>query len=237
MEATMCGRFAQYQGLADYLAELNAEQDVISGYDNVPIARYNVAPSTKVHMLHGEARGIQLGAVRWGWAPHWAKANLPPAINARVETVASGKYFRAIWPHRALVMADGWYEWVKDDAGPLKKQPYFIKLKRGAPMFFAALGQYPIDDGEEREGDGLVIITQPSDGDMLAIHDRQPVVLPPDAARRWIDPDLTSAQAEELAQTQGLTADAFTWHPVSKAVGNVKHDSSELIQPIAPPEP
>lgn len=39
----MCGRFVQSQGLADYLRELDAEQDVISGYDNVPIDRYNVA--------------------------------------------------------------------------------------------------------------------------------------------------------------------------------------------------
>ena len=69
----MCGRFVQYQGLADYLAELNAERGVISGYDNVPITRYNVAPSTKVHMLYGDSRGIHLGAVKWGWAPHWAK--------------------------------------------------------------------------------------------------------------------------------------------------------------------
>lgn len=229
----MCGRFAQYQGLADYLAELNAEREVISGYDNVPIARYNVAPSTKVHMLYGEARGIHLSAVRWGWAPHWAKPGLPPAINARVETVASGKFFKAIWPHRALVMADGWYEWVKDATDPKKKQPYFIQLRSGAPLFFAALGQFPIDDGEERTGDGLVIITQASDGDMQAIHDRQPVVLAPDVARRWIDPALTAQQAEEIAQTQGLGAEAFSWHPVGRAVGDAKNDSPELMQPIS----
>lgn len=60
----MCGRFAQYRGLADFLAELNSERDVISGYDNVPLARYNVAPSTRVHMLYGEVRGIHLSAVR-----------------------------------------------------------------------------------------------------------------------------------------------------------------------------
>ncbi|MGV8842687.1 MAG: SOS response-associated peptidase family protein [Pseudomonas sp.] len=228
----MCGRFAQYRGLADFLAELNSERGVISGYDNVPLARYNVAPSTRVHMLYGEARGIHLSAVRWGWAPHWAKPNLPPTINARVETVASGKYFSAIWPHRALIMADGWYEWVKDDATPQKKQPYFIKLKSGAPMFFAALGQYPIDEGEERDGDGVVIITQSSAGELLAIHDRQPVVLAPDASRRWIDPELTSVEAQELTQTQGLPAEAFTWYPVTKAVGNVKRNSHELIQPL-----
>lgn len=65
----MCGRFAQYQ--ASQTIWPSAEQDVISEYGSVPIARYNVAPSNKVHMLHGETRGIHLGAVRWGWAPHW----------------------------------------------------------------------------------------------------------------------------------------------------------------------
>ena len=99
-------------------------------------------------------------------------------------------------------------------------------------QFFAALGQYPTADHEAREDDGLVIITQPSDGDMLAIHDRQPVVLAPGAARDWISPDLTSAQAEELAQLHGLSAIAFEWHSVSKAVGNVKHNSPEPIQPF-----
>jgi putative SOS response-associated peptidase YedK len=41
----MCGRFAQYQSLADYLAALNSDRAVISSYDNAPIARYNVASS------------------------------------------------------------------------------------------------------------------------------------------------------------------------------------------------
>lgn len=45
-------------------------------------------------MLHGEARGIHLGAIRWGWATHWVKPYLPLAMNSRVEVVASGKYFR-----------------------------------------------------------------------------------------------------------------------------------------------
>lgn len=79
----------------------------------------------------------------------------------------------------------------------------------------------------------MVIITQASDGDMQAIHDRQPVVLAPDVARRWIDPALTAEQAEEIAQTQGLGAEAFSWYPVGRAVGDAKNDSPELMQPIS----
>ena len=54
---------------------------------------------------------------------------------------------------------------------------------------------------------------------------------------RCIDPELTANEAEELAQTQGLPAAAFTWYPVTKAVGNVKHDSPEVIQAISLPNP
>lgn len=50
----MCGRFAQYQGMVDYLRELNSKQEVISSYDNLPIERYNVAPHTTVQLLHAE---------------------------------------------------------------------------------------------------------------------------------------------------------------------------------------
>lgn len=32
--------------------------------------------------------------------------------------------------------ADGWYEWKKDEANPKLKQPYYITLSTGEPMFF-----------------------------------------------------------------------------------------------------
>jgi putative SOS response-associated peptidase YedK len=90
--------------------------------------------------------------------------------------VTTGKFFKALWPQgRALVMADGWYEWVADPLDPKRKQPYFIRLKSGAPMFMAALAE--VRPGlEANEGDGFVIITAASDAGMVDIHDRRPVV-------------------------------------------------------------
>lgn len=85
--------------MADYLRELAAEQDVISGYDNVPIARYNIPPSTRVQILHGTEGGIHIDSVHWGWAPFWAKGKRPDPINARVETVTTGKLFKQPWPN------------------------------------------------------------------------------------------------------------------------------------------
>jgi len=227
----MCGRFAQYQGTADYLRFLNSDCEVIGGYDNAAIARYNVAPGTRVRMLRGEAQGVRVCSVRWGWEPDWAKGKLPPAINARAETVARGKFFKGIWPGRSIVFADGWYEWVAAANNPKHKQPYFISHREGAPAFFAALSQFS-SDGEEGGNDGFVIITEPSRGPMREVHARQPVVLAPELARRWIDPALTSAQAEALMQTQGLSREAFIWHAVNPAVGNAKNDTPELLQAI-----
>ena len=118
---TMCGRFVQYQGVADYLKVLSTDRLVVSGYDNQPIARYNVAPSTRVNILHNQHDDLRIDPVRWGSAPSWAKGKRPDPINARVEIITTGKFFKKLWPDgRALVMADGWYEWVKDPDDPKK---------------------------------------------------------------------------------------------------------------------
>ena len=65
----MCGRFVQYQGVADYLKVLGTDRLVVSGYDNHPIARYNVAPSTQVNILYNQQDDLRIDPVRWGWAP------------------------------------------------------------------------------------------------------------------------------------------------------------------------
>ena len=95
-------------------------------------------------------------------------------------TVAESRYFAPIWPHRCVVPANGWYEWTGE---PGKKQPYYIHLKTEEPMFFAAIGEF----SGHVEHDGFVVITPDSQGGMVDIHDRRPVVLPPALAREWLD--------------------------------------------------
>jgi putative SOS response-associated peptidase YedK len=229
----MCGRFSQIARMDQFLLELKFLRDVVSYYDREPIERYNVAPTTRVQILRGAEDGLHIDAVHWGWAPFWAKGKRPAPINARVETVATGKFFKQIWPKgRALVPVNGWFEWVKDADDPKKKQPYFIRLKSQAPMFFAALAQ--VTPGLElRDGDGFVIITDASDEGMVDIHDRRPVVLGPEQAREWMEPDLDPARAEELARHGGRPVADFEWYQVGKAVGNVRSQGPELIAPLS----
>lgn len=232
----MCGRFTQYQAQVRYLERLNWQAPLAFEPSDEPIERYNVAPTTPVQLLHLDADGLRMNAVPWGYAPHWARGQgkRPPAINARLETAVTSRYWSAVWKHgRCLVPADGWYEWVKDPANPKRKQPFYIRLKAHEPMFFAAIGHFARGaDGEPSGTDGFAIVTNASDQGMVDIHDRMPVVLPADAAREWLETGLAPERAEDLARLHAEPVGSFEWYTVGKDVGNVANKDSSLIERI-----
>ena len=146
-------------------------------------------------------------------------------INVRVETAANSRMFKPLWQHgRAICFADGWFEWKREGD---KKQPYFIHRADGHPIFMAAIGSVSFERGEEAEG--FLIVTSAADKGLVDIHDRRPLVLAPEAAREWMRQDVTGALAVEIAGDGAKSAHHFTWHPVSRAVGNVKNQGPKLI--------
>ncbi|WP_313281674.1 SOS response-associated peptidase family protein [Stutzerimonas balearica] len=232
----MCGRFTQYRTAVEYLDALRYDKPIESGIDPEPINRFNVAPRSKVMIFYETDTGLRMARLPWGYQPLWAMGKRPPAINARVETAATSRYFRDIWATgRTLVAADGWFEWVKDPTDPKKKQPYYIRRKDGAPLWFAALAQLDRTGLNDRDGDGFVIITADSDEGMLDIHDRRPVVFEADRAREWLEPDLSLERAEELVRDLALPVEAFEWFAVDRAVGNVRNEGRHLIEPTSAP--
>ncbi|WP_318385320.1 SOS response-associated peptidase [Enterobacter sp.] len=221
----MCGRFAQARTREEYLAFLANEAERDIPYDPQPIGRYNVAPGTKVLLLNERDDLLHLDPVHWGYAPGWW--DKPALINARVETAATSRMFKPLWQHgRAIVFADGWFEWKKEGN---RKQPYFIHRADGKPIFMAAIGSTPFERGDEAEG--FLIVTAAADKGLVDIHDRRPLVLTPEAAREWLRQETRGVDAEELAKTGTVAAEEFTWHPVTRAVGNVQNQGAELIEP------
>ncbi|WP_318388057.1 SOS response-associated peptidase [Enterobacter sp.] len=221
----MCGRFAQARTREEYLAFLANEAERDIPYDPQPIGRYNVAPGTKVLLLNERDDLLHLDPVHWGYAPGWW--DKPALINARVETAATSRMFKPLWQHgRAIVFADGWFEWKKEGN---RKQPYFIHRADGEPIFMAAIGSTPFERGDEAEG--FLIVTAAADKGLVDIHDRRPLVLTPEAAREWLRQETRGVDAEELAKTGTVAAEEFTWHPVTRAVGNVQNQGAELIEP------
>ena len=78
----------------------------------------------------------------------------------------------------------------------------------------------------------MTIVTTSANELMAPIHDRMPVVLPPDAWERWLDPDL-----EDIAELQGLLVPApdagLEIYPVEPLVNNVRNNGPELIVPLS----
>ncbi|HBV40403.1 MAG TPA: DUF159 family protein [Erwinia sp.] len=222
----MCGRFTQYQSREAYLEAFNTTLARDIAYDPEPLGRYNVAPGTRVLLLNERDATLHLDPVHWGYRPAWWHKQ--PLINAKSETAATGKMFKPLWHSgRAIVMADGWYEWKRDGSN---KQPYFIYHQRSEPLFFAAIGKAPYD----KEDEGFAIVTAASDKGLLDIHDRRPLVLTPEAALAWMSGKTTAEQASGIAKEGAVPIDEFAWHPVSKAVGNIKNQRADLIEEVEP---
>lgn len=192
----------------------------------------------------------RLVSLRWGLVPFWAKDPGIGArmINARIETAAEKPAFReAFARRRCLLPADGWYEWLRPEsaAGPgaraAPKQPFFIHGADGRTLALAGLYELWRDPTRER-GDPAAwlatatVLTTAAGPALAHIHDRQPLLVPPEHRTAWLDPMNTDpGGAGKLLQAQprgGLDA-----HPVSRAVNDHRNNGAQLIEPIAPVEP
>jgi len=88
-------------------------------------------------------------------------------INARAETVATKPSFRrAFRERRCLILADGLYEWQRQDR---RKQPYFIRLRDGKPFAFVGLWDRWVD-AEGRTIESCTILTTVSNDFVGEIH-------------------------------------------------------------------
>ncbi|NCF52564.1 hypothetical protein GWP57_13225 [Gammaproteobacteria bacterium] len=216
----MCGRFAFYSPTEAAAALFG----VASAQPLTP--RYNIAPTQDIAAIRTAEGGVrELTLLRWGLVPSWAK---DPSIgnrmiNARAETVAEKPSFRAAFRRRrCLVLADGFYEWKKENAG---KTPYLISLASGMPFAFAGLWEHwqSRETGESIET--ATLITTAANGFMAELHDRMPVVLEPATADRWLAGE---DDVMELATEYGPGLRAW---PVDRRVNNARNEGAELIEP------
>jgi putative SOS response-associated peptidase YedK len=150
------------------------------------VPRLNLAPTEPIPIVRCAPDGKRrLDLVRWGLIPRWADS---PSVgtkmfNARIETVATKPAFRDALPHRrCLVLADAFYEWKPEGK---RKVPHAVRSPDGAPLAMAGLWDvWKSADGEVIES--CTVITRDAAGEVAALHDRMPVVLPAEAQDRWL---------------------------------------------------
>jgi putative SOS response-associated peptidase YedK len=220
----MCGRYTLHSR-----ADVIAETFGVSVPATLP-ERFNIAPSQQVLAvrLNPEVHQRELVAFRWGLIPFWAD---DPSVgnrmtNARSETVAEKPSFRrAFKSQRCLLVADGFYEWQETNG---KKQPYYITLKDGRPFGLAGLWERWDKQGEPIES--CTILTTDTNEIMSALHDRMPVIIPPDKYSLWLDP--AQHDGKKLSGLlRPFDSGEMAAYPVSTFVNNAKYDSAQCIEP------
>ena len=227
--ACMCGRFTLRAP-----ASVIAEQFAL--FEAPPFAaRFNIAPSQPAPVIRmrpdrteGDRGSRELVWLRWGLIPGWAQ---DPAIgnrliNARAETAAEKPAFRAAMRRRrCLVVADGFYEWQRTGRA---KQPFFIHLRDDRPFAFAGL--WEAWEGPDHSAiESCTLLTIGPNELMRPIHDRMPVILPPESYDLWLDPAMQ--QPDRLTPLLApYPAEQMKTSPVSSLVNNPANDDPRCIE-------
>ena len=205
----MCGRYVQSKRAIAH-ARMLAFREAFAA---TRTETWNLAPTTQSLLVRSTAEGLSPDWLTWGFRNSPAAPMGP--INARVETADSKPTFRDAWrSNRCAVPADGWYEWRLENG---KKQPYFFRRRDGEPVFFAGLWS----------GGTFCILTTAADGDLTQIHDRRPLAIETDEAKRWIE---TIPKSPEDLVSRRVPPSEIAFHPVSTRVSYAKNDGADLIE-------
>lgn len=231
----MCGRFVIARE-SDELAEIFDIESVEASH---PIKSHNIAPTQSVPIIvEREIDGMpsrQLHSARWGLVPSFAKdLSGPPLFNARIETALEKPSFKDATLHkRCVVPASGYFEWSKKD-----KTPFYIHPPEG--MLGLAGIYWWWRDPSKTQADPTrwiltcSILTKDSAPHLSEVHDRNPVMLTPDALAAWMAPDFETSPEllNALSRESDSLASELEFFEVSRAVGSVSNNSPEMILPI-----
>jgi putative SOS response-associated peptidase YedK len=192
--------------------------------------RFNVAPTNLMPVITNK-NPTEFSIFKWGFIPSWslddkASTNL---INARSETILTKAPFKqAIRSQRCLIPADGFFEWQRQGKN---RVPFRITLNSDEALCFAGIW----DSWERPDNEEIIntftIITTSSNEIMREIHDRMPVILPPDLESTWLDNSLTETDIQMLLKP--FDSDKMNSYKVNKIVNSVDYDIPECIQ-VAP---
>ena len=183
----------------------------------------------------------ELHVARWGLVPPWAPDLSIGArmFNAREDSLATKRSFApSLRARRCLVVADGYYEWLKEEVpgqSKPRRTPFYIHRTDAAPLAFAGLYAWWPDPAKEK-GDpqrwvlSTTIVTTQAHGGLERIHHREPLVVDEAAGRRWLDPRVTDEQ--EALAALSRPGPPMSWHEVSARVGSVRNNDAGLIEPV-----
>ena len=207
----MCGRYTLSTVDGPDLAQ---RFGLVSPPDEETLGRFNVCPTETIATV---LQPNQAASVAWGLRPFRGQKFTP--INVRSETV-SQRYKWLMTGGRCLVLADGWYEWMKQEKKGAPRLPFRYTVDGGVPFAFAAL----------YDGTGAAILTTEANEICAPIHDRMPVVLEgPEAEAAWLSGEVDVEGALEFLTP--LENARVSVAPANPAVNKAGVEGAELLTP------
>ena len=225
----MCGRFGLFAELGELAGHFDFGLEHLRG-SYTP--RWNIPPTSPVMAISADGEERAASMMRWGLTPTRGRnsSSAPRLLfNARAETIDQRAIFRnAFATRRCLVPANGFYEW-KAGSGRTKT-PQWISHQHGLPVAFAGIWYAAQTDDE---GQAIcVIVTTAANALVAPIHDRMPVILPPEQFDLWLS-DQTEPDAL-IALLSSRDWPEMSVREVSSAVNRVANDGPHLIDDDGP---
>lgn len=177
----MCSRF--------FLPENDAPEELLALLNRAELARRRYEPG--FHLKRGEicpgdkavvlapnrSRQTTAFIMRWGF-----RLEKRLVFNARSETAAQRPLFSgSLLERRCLIPATAFFEWDHR----LKKPAKFRFWPDNLPVMYLA-GLYRFEQDEPV----FTVLMRQAEGCIADIHDRMPVIAPPDQLDRWLDADV-----------------------------------------------
>ncbi len=193
--------------------------------------RYNIAPTQPIAVVLNDGKNL-IDFLNWGLIPSFAnKVKMTSfLLNARSEGIERKPAFRSPFKRkRCLVLADGYYEWVKV---PRKKEkiPYWVHMKSGKPFAFAGLwDSWQALDGSEVKT--CCFITCEPNELVAQIHHRMGGILFEKDYEKWLQQE-EGVPADLLPLLKPYPAGEMTYYQVSTVVSNARNDLPECIEPV-----
>jgi putative SOS response-associated peptidase YedK len=217
----MCGRFQ-----LSVKGKQISERFNLEVFDEMYKPNFNCAPSQKLPVITNKEPG-KLNYFKWGLIPSWAKDPKIgyKLINTRAESVSEKPAFNSAFKiRRCLIPANGFYEWRKDE----RRTPFRIFLKSESLFSLAGIWE-TWKDAEGRPINTFSIITTSPNALVKNIHNRMPVILPPESEEAWLKETDEKVLKELLIPFDAKQMKAY---PVSKKVNSPANNDASIIFPV-----
>lgn len=217
-DGAMCERYARFSPLTAWLDLLGGgfvaeDSDLVRRLGTRP--RYNIAPGESGWILAvDECGALRLGKERWYFPRPFGYAR----VDVRDARIANG-YREHFNEHRCVVLADGFYNPMKEVPAGLRPWAFFRRRDEWKPLFIGGiLGPF-----------GFAMLTRVPVTPIDDIPGQVPVCVPEDDVLGWLDPEVDGDDALARFAPWWVEDDLVYWR-VGDAVKQRRRGGRSLME-------